>query len=388
MNLYGVLFFLLFINTIFCCENWFRKKHNLRRQHILKKNLHSNKGKNTPFNFLKTPKDRNIRRKEKSKNYGKLSYINNSERSLKNNKNNSSKKQLKGLNPIKKKNKKVKVNNFEVWNNKITKTLKKNTETFIKNVVKLPNVIHKTFKNNKSKRKNGRKTTQKNKTKHFKSVNVEPGEIDSKTEISDKLENIPNSTCIENNDCSHDEECGSNGNCYNGKCRCSCIDFSSCISNDDCPGINSVCHSKCIGRNGTTTHCGIGFGKRFKFGREESQCSRGSQCLSGICVGGGRKRILGGNQFYEAISCSITSKDISCKGIGIERCSTESNLIFRHTDQSLVGTNGNISITNIYHMKLNVDFPTCYSTNGDFAKCGENIEDSCIEGAFCGYCKC
>uniref|UniRef100_A0A0N5BNP7 Defensin-like protein n=1 Tax=Strongyloides papillosus TaxID=174720 RepID=A0A0N5BNP7_STREA len=386
MNLCGLLFFLLFINTILGCEHWFKKKHNLRRQHILKNNLNRNKGKNTPFSFLKKPKDVNIRRKEK--NNGKLSYINNNGRLLKNNKNTSSKKQSKKSNSLKKKNKKVKVNNFKAWNNKIAKTIKKNTETFIKNVVNLPNMFHKTMKKNKSKGKNGRKTTQKDKTKHGKNVNVEPGVIDNKTEITDELENVPDSTCIENNDCSHNEECGSNGNCYDRKCRCGCVEFSSCISNDDCPGINSVCHSKCIGKNGTTTYCGIGFGNTFKFGKEESHCSRGSQCLSGICVGGGRKRILGGNQFYEAISCSKTSEDISCKGIGIEKCSTENNLIFRHTDQSLIGTKGNISITNMYHMKLNVDFPTCYSTNSHFIKCGENIEGSCIEGAYCGYCKC
>ncbi|CEF63114.1 Hypothetical protein SRAE_1000137900 [Strongyloides ratti] len=390
MNLYKILLFLLIIETILCCESWFRRRHKNRRQHVMKhRMLHGNRKKGM-INLSKLPKPKHIRRKEKNSKKIKFIDISTKTWQVKNNMKSSHKKNSRKPIAVTKKNKKFKVNNLQKLNKRRVKAKCVEGNTFIQNIYN----IFKWPKEHNIK-KNGKKHINKkiNKGihKHNKGIINFPFEVTTnKTELIDNSTMNPNLICIDGSNCSNNSECGNNGSCYNGKCRCLCREFSSCISNDDCPGKNSKCFSKCIGKNGTTIDCGTNHNKTSKYNdaEDEGYCSIGSQCLSGICIGGGRRKILDGVVFYEAISCSITSEDISCKGIGDEICTTENDLIFRHTNQSLIGTKEDISTIDKYHKKLDINFPACYSDNGNFVKCGEDVENSCIEGAYCGYCKC
>uniref|UniRef100_A0A0K0EI22 EB domain-containing protein n=1 Tax=Strongyloides stercoralis TaxID=6248 RepID=A0A0K0EI22_STRER len=347
----------------------------------MKSRSYQQSGNSGLINLYGISKNKNIRRKEKNNKNIKFIGINDNIWQTRNNK-----KHLE--NPFKIKNKNREVKNFKLWNNNMIKAMNKRTNSFIKSIFNLSNFGKKVNKNKKWKIVTNKNKFKKNIIKHNKNIKVLPKII---TDMSEHINNSIKTSklsCIENINCYSNEECGINGSCYNGKCRCKCKEFSSCISNSDCPGSKGKCISKCIGKNGTAINCGINYDKKLKYDNLKGYCSRGSQCLSGICIGGGRKKVIDGIEFYEAISCSTSLEDISCKGIGIERCTIDSDLIFRHTNQYFIGTKEDIPRIDMYHMKINIEFPTCFSGNNNFVQCGEDIEDSCIEGAYCGYCKC
>uniref|UniRef100_A0A0N4ZT34 EB domain-containing protein n=1 Tax=Parastrongyloides trichosuri TaxID=131310 RepID=A0A0N4ZT34_PARTI len=271
----------------------------------------------------------------------------------------------------------------------MNKALKIGTSSFVKNIVHLPKLMNKAAKNKTWNIKTNKKIND-NFAKLNKGAEVWPEVItDLSNYIDESLKPKPfNPNCIHNAACKKNNDCGNIGVCYSGKCRCSCKEFSSCFSHNDCPGKIGKCFSKCIGKNGTSVNCGLSSLTSLHTEDQLTKCARGSQCLSGICVGGGRERNFKGIKFFEAVSCSGDSEDISCNNIGIEQCSTELGLVFRHTNSKLIGTKSSIYEIDRYHITLNINFPACYNGKMDFVPCGEKIENSCMEGSYCGHCQC
>uniref|UniRef100_A0A915AZR0 Uncharacterized protein n=1 Tax=Parascaris univalens TaxID=6257 RepID=A0A915AZR0_PARUN len=174
-------------------------------------------------------------------------------------------------------------------------------------------------------------------------------------------------SCFSDQKCKWHSQCGTGG-CIYGKCRCSCIESTPCFMNEHCFGY--PCTDICASITGFATDC-----------NREDQCARGTQCLVGVCVGGGRFNA----GFYEGVSCSVFTEKVDCSGIAKEKCAIIGDLCIRHYNASHIGQERSRNICN-NGVSSSVGFPTCVSAKGRPILCG--ILDMCRVGSHCGSCEC
>ncbi|VDM41785.1 unnamed protein product [Toxocara canis] len=174
-------------------------------------------------------------------------------------------------------------------------------------------------------------------------------------------------SCIPEKRCTMQAECGT-GRCVYGKCRCGCVENSPCFMREHCFGYRCVDSCESVIR--FPTEC-----------NREDQCARGTQCLVGVCKGGGRFNA----GMYEGVSCSVFTENTDCAGIGDSKCAILGDLCIRHFDASHIGhvRSGNVCKNGV---SASCGFPTCVSAKGAPILCG--ILDMCKVEGHCGSCKC
>lgn len=175
-------------------------------------------------------------------------------------------------------------------------------------------------------------------------------------------------TCINYQHCHHQSGCGHSGVCVYGYCRCKCIQGSPCHMEAHCFG--SPCEDTCETITGKHVEC-----------NKENFCARGSQCLMGVCIGGGR--LNGG--WYEGISCTVFGAKQDCASVGSKGCAFFGNICIRHFNSSHIGRTVDKETCRNGVSSVN-GFPSCVSALGHPTECA--VRNACKPGAHCGSCKC
>uniref|UniRef100_A0A914W1Y9 Uncharacterized protein n=1 Tax=Plectus sambesii TaxID=2011161 RepID=A0A914W1Y9_9BILA len=172
--------------------------------------------------------------------------------------------------------------------------------------------------------------------------------------------------------CEVDSQCGLGGVCggdVTGGCVCGCVHLRQCTEFTHCGGHKkNSCSSKCIGEQGVARICDT-----------KTTCARGTQCMSGVCLGGGR---LLDNGETVGVSCTTETADSDCAGIGTQTCIQDEGVCIQHANAALIGefncTTEGISAV--------FGFPTCVSGDKQAIVCGGG--NMCASGAHCGLCDC
>ncbi|VDN02674.1 unnamed protein product [Thelazia callipaeda] len=175
--------------------------------------------------------------------------------------------------------------------------------------------------------------------------------------------------CMNNIKCSISTDCGREGRCVYGKCRCQCIHKAPCATKNDCFG--GTCNNACT-KYAAFVHDECG---------SKDECANGTQCLTGVCVGGGRLR----DGLYDAVSCTPTTVKSDCEGYGTGLCAMFANACIRHKDPSQLGLRAN-GIICAGGISASLGFPTCINEKGNATTCV--MGNTCMFGMHCGSCSC